>query len=164
MSVVCCRINDGNIEIASDSISIRGYTQSKGHNIAVPKLTKHDDFVYGSVGFAEEHALFGHYLLTHKFADFTENELTKTMVSFANWKQKEIQKHDIENSYIFVKKSKAFSVSNFLISPILKFEAIGAGRDFALAALYLGHSAVESAKVACELSIFCEEPIHSFVL
>ena len=32
--------------------------------------------------------------------------------------------------------------------------------DFALAALYLDNSAEEAVKVACELSIYCEEPIQ----
>ena len=42
---------------------------------------------------------------------------------------------------------------------IITYEAIGAGLDYALAALYLGHTVEDSVKTACELSVYCEQPI-----
>jgi len=48
------------------------------------------------------------------------------------------------------------------VQRVEKFEAIGAGSDFALAALFLGKDSREAVEVACQLSIYCEEPIISF--
>lgn len=36
-----------------------------------------------------------------------------------------------------------------------KFHAIGSGRDFAIAALHLGHSAREAVEVACKYDVYC---------
>ena len=51
---------------------------------------------------------------------------------------------------------------NLYVNEVNEYAAIGAGEDFALAALYLGHSAKEAVKVACELSAFVAEPIVEF--
>jgi len=48
------------------------------------------------------------------------------------------------------------------INEIKDFAAIGAGEDFANAALYLGHSPEEAVKVACELCCFVSEPIVKY--
>lgn len=50
-----------------------------------------------------------------------------------------------------------------MVDEILKYHAIGAGMDYALAALYLGATAVQSIETACELSIYCEYPIKSYI-
>ena len=39
--------------------------------------------------------------------------------------------------------------------------AIGAGEDYALASLHLGHTAKEAVETACELSVYCERPVKS---
>lgn len=50
----------------------------------------------------------------------------------------------------------------------VKFEgtqiAIGCGRDFATAAMHLGHSAVAAVKLACELDAFCGNGIDTLTL
>jgi hypothetical protein len=43
------------------------------------------------------------------------------------------------------------------------YTAMGSGRDFALAAMHLGHSAVEAVKVANDLNIFCGNGIDYFL-
>jgi hypothetical protein len=48
------------------------------------------------------------------------------------------------------------------INEIKDFAAVGAGEDFANAALYLGHSPEEAVKVACELCCFVSEPIIKY--
>lgn len=45
------------------------------------------------------------------------------------------------------------------VEEIDDFAAIGAGRDFSYAALYLGATPEEAVKVACELSCKVSEPI-----
>ena len=50
--------------------------------------------------------------------------------------------------------------SGWAIGRVADFEAIGAGMDFALAALYLGHSVTEAVETAIELSVYCENPVQ----
>ena len=40
--------------------------------------------------------------------------------------------------------------------------AFGGGRDFAYGALAMGANAAQAAKIACEFSTVCAEPIHTF--
>lgn len=69
-----------------------------------------------------------------------------------------------DNDFIVLWKRKAFWLSGTFVKEIKKYQAIGAGMDFALAALHLGHSAKEACEIACELSVFCEKPVKSFVV
>jgi hypothetical protein len=45
-----------------------------------------------------------------------------------------------------------------------RFDAMGSGRDYAIAALHLGHDARTAVKVACELDVSCGQGIDSFDL
>ncbi len=45
-----------------------------------------------------------------------------------------------------------------------KFGAMGAGRDYALAAMYLGHSAHRAVEIACALDVFCGKGIDTLEL
>ena len=57
-------------------------------------------------------------------------------------------------------EGKVFLIEGFYVKEIEEYMAIGAGMDFALAALYLGSTVQEAIKTACHLSILCEEPIN----
>ena len=54
MSVVACKININGYDIASDSITVRGYTQTTGGVADGPKLFEVNDVIVGSTGKAEE--------------------------------------------------------------------------------------------------------------
>lgn len=45
-----------------------------------------------------------------------------------------------------------------------QFVAMGAGRDYALAAMYLGHDARKAVEVACALDVFCGMGIDTLEL
>ena len=45
-----------------------------------------------------------------------------------------------------------------------RFYATGCGRDYAVAAMHLGHSAVQAVKVACKLDAFCGMGIDTLTL
>ena len=160
MSVVACKILPNGYEIASDSISIRFWTQSKGDNTKFSKLFEVNDIVIGSVGYAEESSLLQIYCTTRKPAEATESAILEFMSEFSNWKKGKAEKSGLDNNYLFGFEGKVFSVNGWFIQQVLTYEAIGAGMDYALAALYLDKSAYDAVKVACELSIFCEEPIQ----
>ena len=48
------------------------------------------------------------------------------------------------------------------VHEISDYIAIGAGEQFANAALYLGHTPKEAVKVACDLSCYVSEPIIEY--
>ncbi len=160
MSVVVCKIIENEYQIAADSITIRGYTQTKGNNTSRSKLFEVNEMVVGSVGTAEESSLFHIFAKTHRLSDASEESLLEFLSEFSDWKNKKTAKGQIENAYLIGLDGKVFSVNEWLIETITTYEAIGAGMDFALAALYLGHDAKEAVETAIELSVFCEGPIQ----
>jgi hypothetical protein len=84
------------------------------------------------------------------------------MSEFQDWMNKKIGEVKINNHYILVFEGKVFLMEGFYVKEVTDYTAIGAGMDFALAALYLGNSVKESIKAACHLSVLCEEPINIF--
>lgn len=159
MSIVAVKVTPTCIELASDSIMVRGYTQSKSIN-KYSKLVKINDMFIGSVGTAEESSLLWVFTNTRRPEQATESALLTFLSEFADWKNSKIGKASIENEYIFVLGTKVFQVENFFIQEVLEYAAIGAGMDYALAALYLGFSVEKAVETACELSVYCEKPIN----
>lgn len=160
MSVVACRITEGGYEIASDSITVRGYTQTRESNTARSKLFEVNGLVVGSVGLAEEASLFRVFATTHRPAAASEESVLDFLVEFSDWKRKRTDVGDIENAYILGLQDSAFLIEAWLVDRITTYEAIGAGMDYALAALYLGFDAQKAVETAIELSIFCESPVQ----
>lgn len=159
MSVVACKIRNDGYDIAADSISVRGYTQTKGENTNLSKLFEINDIVVGTVGTAEEGSLFRLFCATRKPAAANEYAILEFLSEFSEWKDKKTNSLSIENSYLIGFGGKCFAVEQWLVEEILTFQAIGAGMDFALAALHLGHSAKEAVETAIELSVYCEAPV-----
>jgi ATP-dependent protease HslVU (ClpYQ) peptidase subunit len=161
MSVVVVKVQPNKIEIASDSITVRGWTQSKDSN-KFSKLIKINDLFLGSVGLAEESSLLQVFCATRKPEAATESAIVNFFSEFAEWKNKKIGKYIIENDYLLVVDHHAFQIERFFVQEIIDFMAIGAGRDFALAALHLGHDVRKAVAVACELSVYCEAPVKAY--
>ena len=160
MSVVACKITENGYQIAADSITVRGYTQTKGNNTKRSKLFEVNGMVIGCVGVAEESSLLRIFATTHRPSSATEEGLLEFLVEFFDWKNKKTNNGSIENSYLIGLEGKVFSIDEWLVEEITTYEAIGAGMDFALAALYLGHDAVKAIETAIELSVFCEGPVQ----
>jgi ATP-dependent protease HslVU (ClpYQ) peptidase subunit len=116
--------------------------------------------IIGDVGDAQEGALFLIFCKTRKPREASVEALVEFMSDFQDWLGKKIDNTTLENQYIIVLEKKAFMLEGFFIKEITDYTAIGAGMDYALAALYLGNSVKESIKAACHLSIYCEEPIN----
>ncbi|MBT3413458.1 MAG: hypothetical protein HN736_18910 [Anaerolineae bacterium] len=159
MSIVACKILKDGYEIAADSISVRGSTQTK-NNTNRSKLVEVNNMVIGSVGLAEESSLLQIFAKTHQPAAATEEGILEFWSEFSGWKKKRTDKSNIENSYFIGLDGVVFYVNHWLITSVKSYEAIGAGMDFALAALHLGHSAEDAIETAIELSIYCEAPVQ----
>ncbi|HQU73805.1 MAG TPA: hypothetical protein PKV71_10255 [Calditrichia bacterium] len=160
MSVVCCRVYEDRIEIASDSITVRGWTQEKGRDNH-SKLVAVNDMVIGSVGRAEDSSLMQLFCATHKPEGASESDILSFMVEFLDWKKKKTDQKQTSGVFILLFEGKAFYINGFFIKEVVSYEAIGAGMDFALSALYLGHNVEKAVETACELSVMCEKPIQS---
>lgn len=160
MTVIACKVDNGIIEIATDSITVRGYTQSRGKNTSHSKLFTINGITVGGTGKASESFLFETFLATHLPKKNTVDSILELKVAFSDWHDKKVGEK-ISNDYIIVYKGKAYVTESFFVEEIVTYEAIGAGMDFALTAMYLGHSATKAVEAAIELSIYCEHPVKS---
>lgn len=159
MSVVACRVDQKGFEIASDSITVRGYTQTRGQTSTHSKLYETNDMVVGSVGHAEENSLFRLFVETHRPVQANELSLLEFMAEFSDWKKKRTDRGNIDNAYMIGFSGFVYTVESWHVERIKSYMAIGAGMNFALAALYLGSTAKRAVETAIELSIYCEAPI-----
>jgi ATP-dependent protease HslVU (ClpYQ) peptidase subunit len=157
MSVVAVKVTKNKITIGADSILVYGNTQEKDK---FAKLNEVNGMIIGDVGDAQEGALFLIFCKTRKPREASVEALVEFMSDFQDWLGKKIDNTTLENQYVIVLEKKAFMLEGFFIKEITDYTAIGAGMDYALAALYLGNSVKESIKAACHLSIYCEEPIN----
>lgn len=157
MSVVAVKVEKNKIIIGADSILVNGYTQEKDK---MAKLFQNEWGVVGDVGEAQEGALFQIYSKTRKPREASTEALTEFLFDFYSWKKEKTESTELVNDYIIVFDGKAFLVEKFYVKEIKDYMAIGAGMDFALAALYLGSSVEDAIKTACHLSILCEEPVN----
>lgn len=160
MTVVACRAKaGGGFEVASDSITVRGWTQRKSENTTRSKLTEVNGIVIGSTGKVEESVMMQLFLQTHNPLQADERSLLEMICEFSDWKKARTDVREIENDYIFGIKGKLFETCEFSVHDVTTYTAIGAGMDFALAALHLGKSPRVAVETAIELSVFCESPV-----
>lgn len=89
MSVVCCRVYDDHICFASDSITVRGWTQTRNENKIHAKLAAVNGMIVGGVGNTEETVLLQLYCRTRTPADATVDEVLNFFVEFYDWKKEE---------------------------------------------------------------------------
>lgn len=157
MSVVAVKVEKDKITIGADSILVSGYTQEKDK---MAKLFQNEWMVVGDVGEAQEGALFQIFSKTRKPREASVEAMTEYLFDFFSWKREKTDADKLENSYVIIFNKKAFLIEGFYVKEINDYAAIGAGMDFALAALYLGSSVQDAIKTACHLSILCEEPIN----
>lgn len=159
MSVVVCRVGKDTIDVASDSIFVKGLTKVNGAHNKLAKLMKHNGMIVGGSGDAEEISLFFHYIKTHTIEEMDEKSVLDFIIEFKRWKGDLVCDDSFVNSYIVAYKGKAFAISGMLVFPIDDYYAIGAGEDYASGALYCGASAIEAVKASCELCAMVSAPI-----
>jgi ATP-dependent protease HslVU (ClpYQ) peptidase subunit len=160
MSVVAVRKNGSKVTIGADSIRITGWgTQEKDKLAKLFRIS--NDMIVGAVGGAAVNSLFREFLTNHLPRENTEYGWTVLMGEFANHLNdlKNAPKFE-ESAFIVVHKQKVFFLGGYFVREVCDYYAIGAGMDYALAALYMGASVEEAIEAACHLSIFCEKPVN----
>src|SRR3989344_5080281 len=159
MSIVAIRkIGKSKFEIASDSIRIAGwFSQEKDKD---GKLWRIGNMIMGTAGSCSVGSLLREYLENHQPKTNTEHGWVSLMADFAKYVGSlDSSLKASENEFLVIWKGRAFFIHNFYVLEIKDYYAIGAGRDFAFATLYLNNDVKKAVEVACELSTFCEKPV-----
>lgn len=159
MSVVAAKVLEDKVVMAADSILVKGCSK-RNSNFA--KIAGINGMIVGGVGYAQEISLMWHYMQTHKPASPTEKDVLSFIVEFSQWKQGAVGNSQVENSYLLIYQGHLFEIEYMFVHEISDYIAIGAGEQFANAALYLGHTPREAVKVACDLSCYVSEPIIEY--
>lgn len=160
MSVVAAKVYKDKIVMASDSIIVRGW--SKNTNNDFSKLVEINGMLMGGVGVAEESSLMWQFMKTHKPESPNEKDILEFVIEFAKWKRDITGNYAINNDYLLAYDGHLFVISSMLAYEVTEYCAIGAGEDFANAAMHLGHTPREAVKVSCDLCCYVAEPILEF--
>lgn len=163
MSVIAAKVYNDRIEMSADSIIVSG-SRSETHYGKHTKIKKINGMVIGTSGLCEEEGLMWMYAQNHSPLGATEKDILEFFVEFVQWKAMKSSCPDLSNEYLIAYKDKLFHVQKYLVLEVDKYASIGAGADFALAALYLDHDAATAVKVACDLCCYVSEPITTYVL
>lgn len=161
MSVIAVKINKSTIDVAADSIVVSDSTHLHNNGYKSIKLALINNIIVGGAGLVEENGLIQLFIKTHQPSSPTEDSILEFLGEFSQWKHNKTQNPTIENEYILVIDDKVFNIQGYQITEITTYTAIGAGRDFALSALYLNKSVKTAVDVACNLSVWCEPPIKT---
>lgn len=158
MSVVVGKVTEDKIIIGADSIRVSGWgTQEKDRRA---KLFRENGMVVGTAGGCAEASMFQLFCHTHKPESPTEMAIVRYFSEFLTWSKQHSPSATVDNEYLIIFDLTLIYFSKFFARIVPEYYAIGAGQDFALSALYLGNSVEKAVEAACELSIFCEQPIN----
>jgi ATP-dependent protease HslVU (ClpYQ) peptidase subunit len=161
VSVVAVKIYDTKIVVGADSQST-SYWHNKSYTNKIFKIT--DSFVIGGVGFTSHNQHMRLFCETNSPASNRERDIIQFIVDFNSHMKKKDDKYEPYNSWILVYDGAAYQIgSDLFIRQIKDYEAIGSGHEYAKSALHLGHSVTESLKVACDMTIYCGEPLEVYV-
>ncbi|NJM98480.1 MAG: hypothetical protein HC800_16115 [Phormidesmis sp. RL_2_1] len=160
MTVIAARKNSDAIIFAADSLISDGYVRSTDADMVHSKLFQHNSMIIGTTGYCYEGTLMELFSRNHKPVDAARLSIIDFLIEFREWVSKKDSGYKPSNGFLIAFESKIFCVYGGLeVYEVPQFEAIGAGKDFAKTALYLGHTPREAVEVACKLSLHCSEPI-----
>lgn len=159
MSVVVVKIYEKEIIMSADSIIVHG--ESDKTPVGRGKIFEVNGMLIGSSGMAHEGIHMALFAENHTPLSMDDREMTKYMNEFYNWREKEFgaSSEDFSTQFLIAYKGKVFYCNGPYVGEVNEYYSIGAGKDYAAAALYLGHSPAEAVKVACALNCFVSEPI-----
>ncbi len=116
--------------------------------------------IMGTAGSCSIGALLREYLENHQPKTNTEHGWVALIADFAKYASGiDSNLKAADNEFLVIWRGRSFFIHNFYVLEVKDFYAIGAGRDFAFAALYLKNDVKKAIEIACELSTFCEKPI-----
>lgn len=160
MSVVAVKVSKDKIVIGADSQST-SYWHNKNSTNKVYKIS--DEFVIGGVGYTSHNQMMSMFCETNKPAGNRKRDILEFFVQFHEHMKKKDTDYRPHNSWLLAFSGKAFWVTDdLLIDEVNDYHTIGSGMEYARAGLYLDKTVEESIKIACDLTVFCGEPIEVF--
>ena len=121
MSVVVCKVSKDKIEMASDSIAVKGWTKINNAQNKIVKMMKYNDMIIGGCGNSDEISLLFHYMKTHTIENMDEKGVLDFIIEFRRWKNDLTGNNALNNPYIIAYKGKAFAIEGMLVFPIDDF-------------------------------------------
>jgi len=164
MSVVAVKKTDTEVQIAADSIIMRGWQlQEKNKDAKIFKVNER--LVIGGAGLCRDVELLRIFMKSNMPAENTPTAIVDMVEEFIGWVKQKDGAQQPDSAFIIVFDGHAYvAYCDLYVREIEDCHAIGAGQDFAMAAMSLGKSAKDAVKCACELSTFCEAPVVSFTM
>lgn len=159
MSVVAAKVYADRVTMAADSIMTKGWSKTNNNFV---KINEINDMIVGGCGLSQEISLMWHYMTTHKPASATERNILDFIVEFSKWKRDLTGDGAVQDTYLIIFEGHLFEINDMFVFEIKDYAAVGAGEDFANAALHLGHTPKEAVKVACDLCCYVCEPIIEY--
>lgn len=159
MSVVAAKVYADRVTMAADSIMTKGWSKTNNNFV---KINEINDMIVGGCGLSQEISLMWHYMTTHKPASATERNILDFIVEFSKWKRDLTGDGTVQDTYLIIFEGHLFEINDMFVFEIKDYAAVGAGEDFANAALHLGHTPKEAVKVACDLCCYVCEPIIEY--
>lgn len=162
MSIIAVRVEKDYIHIGADSILVRAWTQQKNRS-KIEEIAP--GFIIAGTGYIRDVSLLHLFARNHTPQSADEYGILSFVKEFSSWQRSVTGASDqVESNFIIVYGGKAFTVASYDVHEVEvgQYAADGAGRDYALAALHLGEPVKLAIKVACELSVYCEEPIKVY--
>lgn len=152
---------DGNfITLAADSMVSSNNVKSLSEGVQVSKLIQHNGMIIGSSGRCYEGTLMEIFSQNHKPSKPERLSVIEFLMEFGDWVQRKDKNYKPENQFLIAFSGALYLVTGGLdVYEVNQYEAIGSGRDFVNAALYLGKTPKEAVEVACKLSVYCLEPV-----
>ena len=156
MSIIAVKKYNDKIILGADSQRTIGGL--KEETIKVFKVN--EDFGFGHCGLSRNSMLFYYFIQTNSIKiSNTIEDIYDFMVKFRDFLKEKTTDWKCESDFIIINKGKIFKYTFDSIFEINEYDAIGSGKDFAKAALYLDKSVYDAVKIACDLTIYCSEPI-----
>lgn len=161
MSVVAAKVYVDKIVIGADSQST-SYWHNKDSVNKIYKIA--DDFVIGGVGYTAHNQLMSLFAETNKPASSRRRDVLEFLVNYNDWMKEKVEHYKPHNDFILAYKDKCYWISSedLYIKEVEDYCAIGSGHEFAKAGLYFGKDVKEAIKVACDLTVFCSDPIEVY--
>ena len=160
MSIVAARVYADRIEMSADSISVRD-DHIIDQNTSMQKIFFNGAMIVGGCGEAWEALMMGEYISSRTPTSNTMMGILSFIKGFLAWLGPYIPDHKtLANTYLIALGDKLWEVTDGpTIIEVRDYIAIGDGEEFAMGAMFCGHSPHEAVKSACALSCYVAEPI-----
>lgn len=158
MTVIAGKVESDRIVIGSDSQVTYGWQAKVG--IDDSKLLVLQDFIIGGAGHLSHINYMQVFAENHRPLSSRKRDVLEFFVEFNEWADKKIKGYESSNSWLLAFDGRLISVDHSLSTSYHEFWAVGSGREYARTAMHLGHDVRSALLVACELTVFCSEPLH----